>query len=264
MARDQDNGRTTKKDEYEWKETVWNEVIEEITSDGRVGTSLQELLWVGLGDHPIDLVVVDQALQTKNWELGDGWDREAAGRALQFVQHDWVSRSRDLLSRAYEDLPHGLDIVAVAPTRIYIKDRRSEWQDRTIGGFVTPKIQEYLRYTHKLQAAADGAVDKTIIENEDVDIIVINKPEIWRTGEATARNEITYLIYNGLTPAEALDYWLVERLGISQSLWAEYWRNREQGTVSENVKKAEKKLRENQPELMNPENIDIPKSKIFP
>jgi hypothetical protein len=253
----------SKEDAHEWKETVWNRVIEDIISGNRV-VSLRELIWVGLGDHPIDAAVVDQALQTKNWELGDDWNQETAGIALQFVQQDWMKRSGDLLGRVYKDSPNGLDLLAVTNTRIYIADRHSEWERRPIGGIIASNKQDCLRYIHKLQAAADGVVEEDVIENEDIDIIILNKPKMWKNGEAAARKEIIYLIHNGLTPPEAIDYWLVERLGVSQSLWAEYWRERGQGTISGNVTKGKKKLRENRPELLNPEDVEIPESKIFP
>lgn len=53
--------------------------------------------------------------------------------------------------------------------------------------------------------------------------------------------QLMALIYEGLSPAEAIDYWMVEGHGLTQSGWADE-RGREQQAISKNVRKARKKL----------------------
>lgn len=56
-------------------------------------------------------------------------------------------------------------------------------------------------------------------------------------------HRILELVEYGLTPAEAVDYYAVEEVGMSQSEWARR-KGKEQPGVSENVSKARAKLDE--------------------
>jgi len=55
--------------------------------------------------------------------------------------------------------------------------------------------------------------------------------------------DVIELVENGLSPAEAVDYHAVVEKGMTQTAWAEK-RGIGQGSVSENVSKARKKLNE--------------------
>lgn len=59
----------------------------------------------------------------------------------------------------------------------------------------------------------------------------------------SAEEGLTALLDRGLSPAEAVDYYMVERRGLSQSAWARR-RDIGQQSVSENVNKAKAKLGE--------------------
>lgn len=263
MVQDPDDG-SQGEDGHRWQEHIWNEVIEEINSDSRVTTPLSSLLNTGLGKSPIEPEIIDRTIRAEKWELGDDWNRETAGVALQLVQHDWVQRSGRLIDETYAQAISGLDLAGVTPSHIYIADRRSEWRNSPIGGFVSTEVQSFLRHAHQLQAVADGIVSEETLDEGETDIITIRKPSTWRTGELAMMKELTYMIYVGVTPPEAIDYWVVERRGVSQSQWAKHWRDRGQATISENVRKAKKKLREERPELANPEGVEIPEYDILP
>ena len=251
-------------DAGDWRRGVWDDVLAELKGDSRVTIPLRVLLKSGSGNSPISPEVINQALKAKDWDLGDEWDLETTGSALQLAQIDWIQRSGSLTDYVYTQSITGLDLIGWTRSRIYIADTRGEWEGRPIGGIVSGEIQRLLRYTHKLQAAADGVVDEDVIEKEDMDIIVLHKPKTWQIGESTAIKDLTYVIRAGATPPEALDYWMVERVGVPQSQWAKQWRERGPGTVSRNIDKAKKKLRENRPDLLNPEKLEIPESNIMP
>lgn len=53
--------------------------------------------------------------------------------------------------------------------------------------------------------------------------------------------DVVDLVESGLSPAEAIDYHAVVEVGMTQTDWAEK-RGIGQGSVSENVSKAKKKL----------------------
>lgn len=237
----------------EWKRNVTEEVISEVTDDKTFGPSLESLIKQGWGESPIDYEVVYQALESGEWDIGSDWDHETAGVALRFVQLDLAQRAGRLVDEAYTQSVSGLELIGVTRNRIYIADYGSVWQKRPIGGFVSTEIHRFLQHLHKKQAENDGVIDG----DTETDVIVIEKPTVWQVGEMAVMKDLMYAIKAGVTPAEAIDYLMVERRGVNQGQWAKHWRERRQGTISENISKAKKKLRENRPDLLNATDVEI-------
>lgn len=73
--------------------------------------------------------------------------------------------------------------------------------------------------------------------------VVINKPGAFRRGERHVEHRVGQIAAAGCSEAAALDYWMVEVKGWSQSAWADYV-GKAQQTVSENIQKAKDAIKQ--------------------
>ena len=135
-------------------------------------------------------------------------------------------------------------------------DYRADFWDEVFSeiGLTDPRAPDVVRDAHKAEGrlisdvsdplTLDAELNEKIeplVDREDPDVIVVAKGEVWRNAETAFTDQMIELVKHGCTPAQVLDYWMVEKEGLTQTTWAKV-RQVDQSTVSENVTLAREAL----------------------
>lgn len=124
----------------------------------------------------------------------------------------------------------------------------SEWIGNIPEEFDVDRIYRHDNEIHGERWLSDGTVIEIQEDGDGWAAHHITNPSkvdpaddvLWERKKRGER-ELSMLVSMGLSPAEALDFWMVEIRGKTQSSWAET-RGVNQQSVSENISKAREKL----------------------
>jgi hypothetical protein len=133
--------------------------------------------------------------------------------------------------------PIGNNRVEVTLRTTYHTGPQESRDDDVIRGTATMDIFDVIQNSTEVQEHThdDGSIMLSGLSDE-------TRTELLKSFEEF--DELTKLLRQGCSPAEAVDYVKVEREGWTQTAWASLVRDADQSTVSENVAKARKRIQE--------------------
>ena len=186
---------------------------------------------------PIENSHIEEAIeQHEDLDQRNRTTAEEVKARISRIQQENQKHLVGMLDAAYST-DGDLDIIKETETEYYFLDEEGAELDDMINyidesGTVVGSIIRR-SFNEKVQAETDTELAD--------DGFVVEKPARWGDAEWADRRELTYLLENGLSPAEVLDYWFVEQQNCSPTEWAKS-RGIPKQDVRENVHTAENKI----------------------
>lgn len=156
------------------------------------------------------------------------------------IQSFVADNLRTLLGKIYSPHAKGpLEVIHEDPECYYIGDHDGCFYHQIVSR-VGP-IDDETRDAHSL------AVHKALHPHYDFDgedMWLIKKPNYWKHAQWTTDSFFTGLMECGVSPTQALDYWMVEVRGKGTGVWSQI-RDTSSEAIRQNVKKTKEALDEN-------------------
>ncbi|WP_227378353.1 hypothetical protein [Haladaptatus halobius] len=189
--------------------------------------------------NPVESTYIESAIeQFEELEPQDPITVEEVKNFISCIQDENQKHLIGMLDTAYSIDGH-LKIIKETETEYYFHDEDGSELDDMIS-FIDRSgtdVENIIKqsFNEKVEANTDSEISG--------DGFVVEKPPRWGDAEWVNRRELKYLLENGLSPAEVLDYWFIVQQGYSETDWVEY-RGTSQQTISNNIYKAKRKLSE--------------------
>lgn len=217
--------------------------------------------------HPFPVDTIRQAIlfqakrnftdgQAKSTLSDESLDKgvDAAEAILSNVQRIFQQNFRTVLSSIYTD---GISTEIILNTPQYVifaeggtaiqsalkeeldgeKRLTEEFDMLSRWSLVTACHENYAKRQIKNHPAAE-------LEQDNRTLYIISKERRWEEAEWTVQTLLTTLVRSGLSPTQALDYWMVKYRNVHPPNWARH-RGTSSDTVRQNVNRAEKHLNQN-------------------
>lgn len=160
-------------------------------------------------------------------------------RQLERIQSFVADNLRTLLGNIYSPRAKGpIEVIDEDPECYYIGDHDDSFYHQLVsrvGPIDDDTVEVHNRVTHK-----------KLHPNYDFDgeqKWIIKKPENWNHSQWTTDSFFTGLMESGVSPTQALDYWMVEVRGKRTGLWADI-RDTSGEAIRQNVQKTKERLEE--------------------
>ena len=136
--------------------------------------------------------------------------------------------------------PQYTSVVAETPQYYFISDKNNVIKESLQS---VCKITKTTKYAH--QTVAKKRLERIGIKSSKKQnpIWVVIKPPIWWQGQRAVSQRFVGLIQMGLSPTEAVDYWMVTVMGYPVAQWAAI-RGKAKSTIYSRIKTAEKKIKD--------------------
>ena len=155
------------------------------------------------------------------------------------IQHELEANLRTVIGGARQGVkPSDVSVLAETPEYYILYDKLEIIRESL-------EAEHELPYTvlsaHRLKATK--ILDRVDVEvpSGNAPMWVIEKPSNWYDGQWAMMQTLGHFLQCGMSPTEALDYWMVTVMNAPVQYWADI-RNKSKDTVYNQVRKAKKKI----------------------
>lgn len=200
-------------------------------------------------EQPVDII----ELATSSRDLFRRLELYPLQKRLTEIQQTVESNLRTIIggSRSGSE-PTDISILAETPQYYILYDKFEILQDGLQAEY---KVPYTVCTAHRLQAIRILDQLKCEVPPTDAPIWIIQKPEHWYDGQWAMIQTLSHFIQCGMSPTEALDYWMVEIMNSPVRYWA-HIRGKTKESIYNHLRKAKEKI-DVQAHPENPSEYDI-------
>lgn len=185
--------------------------------------------------QPIDII----ELTTSDKDLFEQLELYPLQKRLREIQQTVEPNLRTIIGESQSGSePTDISILAETPQYYIFYDKFEILQSGIEAEYETPYT---VRTAHRIQANRILDQLNCEIPSTDAPIWIIMKPKHWYDGQWALMQTLSHFIQCGMSPTEALDYWMVEIMNLQVRYWA-HIRGKTKESVYNQLRKAKERV----------------------